>query len=93
MTMTTAPAEMPAEMPTVAPVHPAPTVRAALEAARPTMAEIAQAIGVGVFALRAYFAGIRTPPAITRARLAVYLRGQAHFLEMLADKLDREAGP
>ena len=90
--MTTTTPVAPAEMPAAA-AHPAPAVRAALEAARPTMPEIARALGVGGFALKAYFAGIRTPPAALRTRLAAYLRGQARRLEMLADVLDREAGP
>jgi hypothetical protein len=88
MTMTTAPAEMPAEMPAARP-HLAPTTRRALNALRPTLAEVAAAIAVTRDAIRSYHDGARRPPEPVRLRLAAYLRARANLLEAVAAELER----
>jgi hypothetical protein len=98
-----APGETPGEAPRDAPrAHPSPATRAALEAVRPTLAAIAAGTATGWHSLRAYEGGQRTPPRAVKLRLAAYLRGHAHRLEMaaealvaetLAETLEAEAGP
>ena len=74
--------------PTAAPrAHPAPAVRAALGTLRPTLAEVADAIGASSPAIRSYFGGERNTPPEVRQRLAAYLRSQARRLDTLADAL------
>jgi hypothetical protein len=98
------PAEMPATTPVAGPLeapgeapketpraHPSPATRAALEAVRPTLAAIAAGTETGWHSLRAYEGGQRTPPRAVKLRLAAYLRGHAHRLEMAAEALAAEA--
>lgn len=79
--------EMAAEEPRA---HPAPSVRRALQGARPTLGEIADALGIPKPTLNAYLNGQRRPSKLTRLLLAAYCRNHARRLEALADELTEE---
>lgn len=72
------------------PQHPVPTFREALDRARPTLQELAHAIGVEPGTLAQYHAGARVPPSYVRRRLAAYLRIHAADMGAIADRLEAE---
>ena len=71
--------------------HPAPAFRAALEGVRPSMAEIATALGLPGATLSSYYTGIRGVPPRVQSLTAAYLRAQAAHLETLARALEATA--
>lgn len=66
-------------------------LRQALEAAIPTMPQLAKAAGVTYSALRAYRRGERTPAPAVIHRIARALREHGAKVAKLADELERAA--
>jgi transcriptional regulator with XRE-family HTH domain len=65
-----------------------PMLRKALDAATPTLREIAREAGVSYGAIRMYRAGQRTPSANVLRALVAALRKQSGGLAKLVDKLE-----
>jgi hypothetical protein len=71
--------------------HPAPDYRAALDAARPSLPDIALALELPLSTLASYHNGFRQVPPRVQGLTAVYLRTHAARLLALADALDAAA--
>ena len=66
-------------------------VAKAIEAATPTLRDVASRIGVSYGTIRAYKIGERNAPPAVMRRLASALRHQAAQLETAADRLEARA--
>ncbi len=64
-----------------------------LDAATPTLRDLARQVGVSYGALRAYRLGTRTPSPRVLRKLVAALRGQSGRLSKLADELEAAAQP
>jgi hypothetical protein len=69
----------------------AKTLAKALEAASPSLDEVAHWIGVSYSTLRSYRARVRQAPPETMERLAVALRKRARLLDKMADEVMRSS--
>lgn len=68
--------------------HPAPAFRAAMDEVRPSLHDLADALGIVPRTLTSYYSGTRGVPERVQRLTAIYLRAHAAHLEQLAAAID-----